>query len=129
MSIPKFTLRLLKIPVSNITRSVEFYRDMLGCHEEFIVEEYGWAQLIIGDLPLALYQPGMGGGNAEPGGSTGFHLSLAASAFDPLATSLQDAGVLVENMVHQGNDGSVFIDVQDPDVNILKIMRNKDDVE
>jgi catechol 2,3-dioxygenase-like lactoylglutathione lyase family enzyme len=119
----QFELSLLKIPVSDIARSALFYRESLGFKEEFVAEEYGWAQLQAGDVPLALYRPGMGGGDGKIGGSLGFHLSLPSAAFDSLAPTLKDSGVLAENMIHKGADGSVFIEVSDPDDNLLKIMR------
>ena len=44
-----FALSLLKIPVSDVTRSAEFYRTALGFEEQFVAEKYGWAQLQAGD--------------------------------------------------------------------------------
>src|SRR5438309_2062075 len=78
-----YQLRLLKIPVTDVRRSANFYRDALGFHEEFVVEQYGWAQLKAGEIPIALYQPGKGGGDGHIGGSTGFHLALPPQRFDP----------------------------------------------
>jgi catechol 2,3-dioxygenase-like lactoylglutathione lyase family enzyme len=118
-----YQLSLLKIPVSNITRSAAFYRDALGFEQQFAAEEYGWAQFQSGPLPLALYKPGMGGGDGKIGGSTGFHLSLPPVRFDALAGELQKRGSLVGDRVHRGDDGTTFIEVRDPDGNTLKIMR------
>jgi catechol 2,3-dioxygenase-like lactoylglutathione lyase family enzyme len=118
-----YRLSILKIPVSDIKRSANFYRDALGFQEEFVAEQYGWAQLHAGELPLALYKPGKGGGTGRIGGSTGFHLSLPPKRFDALADRLLKRGVLVENMVHRSDDGSTFIDVRDPDGNTLAISR------
>ena len=123
MSIQSYQLSLLKIPVSNLETAAQFYEHDLGLTLEFLVEEYGWAQFSAGTLPLALYLPGKGGGDGQIGGSLDFHLSLAASDFDPLADRLLAAGVLVEDMMHTGADGSTFIDVRDPDGNVLKISR------
>jgi catechol 2,3-dioxygenase-like lactoylglutathione lyase family enzyme len=119
----RYQLSLLKIPVTDIQRSAAFYHDTLGFEQQFVAPQYGWAQLKAGELPLARYKPGMGGGDGHVGGSTGFHLSLPAERFDTLAAALLVQGVLVENRVHHGDDGSVFIDVRDPDGNTLKIGR------
>jgi catechol 2,3-dioxygenase-like lactoylglutathione lyase family enzyme len=116
-------LSLLKIPVSDVGRSAAFYRDALGFEQQFVAEQYGWAQFQAGALPVALYKPGMGGGDGKIGGSTGFHLSLPPLRFDSLAADLMKRGCLVENMVHRGNDGTTFVEVRDPDGNTLKIMR------
>jgi catechol 2,3-dioxygenase-like lactoylglutathione lyase family enzyme len=123
MNDPGYELSLLKIPVSEITRSAAFYRDALGFEQQFAAEEYGWAQFQAGDLPLALYKPGLGGGDGKIGGSTGFHLSLPPQQFDALAAALLQRGCLVEDKVHRGDDGTTFIEVRDPDANTLKIMR------
>jgi catechol 2,3-dioxygenase-like lactoylglutathione lyase family enzyme len=121
-----YSVALLKIPVSNIKRSAAFYHDTFGFEQESIYPEYGWAQLKAGELPLALYKPGMGGGDGHIGGSTGFHLSLPADRFDTLAAALLVQGVLVENRVHHGDDGTVYLEVRDPDGNTLKINRGAD---
>jgi len=43
-----YQLSLLKIPVTNLMRCADFYRDALGFRQEFAAEEYGWAQLAAG---------------------------------------------------------------------------------
>jgi len=120
---PRYALSLLKVPVSDVARSVAFYRDAMGFVEGFVAEEYGWAQLNAGGLSLALFVPGMGGGDATVGGSAWFHLALTAPEFDALAERLQASKALVEDRIHQGNDGTTFIDAQDPDGNVLKVIR------
>jgi catechol 2,3-dioxygenase-like lactoylglutathione lyase family enzyme len=124
MSRPTFELALLKIPVSNIMKATAFYRDVLGMDEQFAVEEYGWAQLLAGALPVALYKPGMGGGDGTPGATVGFHLALSGSDFDKLAKGLGVAGALVDDQVYTGDDGTTFLEARDPDANKLKITRN-----
>src|SRR5438477_11958075 len=74
MSNSGYKLSLLKIPVSDVARGADFYRETLKFKQDFIVEKYGWAQFSAGDLRIALYKPGMGGGDGKIGGSTGFHL-------------------------------------------------------
>lgn len=123
LTTPAYALSLLKIPVTDVARSVAFYRDAMGFTEGFVAEEYGWAQLSAGNLSLALFVPGMGGGDAKVGGSAWFHLALAASEFDVLAERIQEREALAEDRVHRGNDGTVFIDVLDPDGNVVKVVR------
>lgn len=105
------------MPVRDLAVSVPFYRDTLGMEAGFVAEEYGWAQLAAGALDLALYVPGKGGGEGSVGGSTGFHLVLSPEEFDVLAAGMPTS-------VHQGNDGTTFVDILDPDGNLLKIFRN-----
>jgi catechol 2,3-dioxygenase-like lactoylglutathione lyase family enzyme len=116
-------LALLKVRVSDVTRSADFYRDALGFELLFVAEECGWGQLQAGELPLALYKPGMGGGDGKIGGSVGFHVSPGLEWFDVLAADLLQRGAIADNRAHRGDDGTTFIEVRDPDGNNLKIMR------
>jgi len=118
-----YELSLLKVPVRDVERAAAFYRDVLGMREAFVAAEYGWAQFGAGSVPLALYVPGMGGGDGEPGGGAGFHLALEADAFEALAERLRAAGALVDDQVHRGADGTVFVDARDPDGNVIKVVR------
>ncbi|MDB5328751.1 MAG: hypothetical protein JWM57_4320 [Phycisphaerales bacterium] len=118
-----YQLTLLKIPVSDITRSAAFYAETLKWEPQFVADEYGWAQFDAGGLPVALYKPGMGGGDGKPGGSTGFHLAVPADAFSALAADLLSKGVLVDNRVQQGDDGTTYVQLCDPDGNVLNIGR------
>ncbi len=125
MDSPKYMLGLLKIPVTNVEISAKFYTEKLGFKLSFVAPEYGWAQMEAGEVDLALYIPGKGGGQRTIGGNVDFHLRLDAKTFDGLANELKDAGLLMEDMIHTGNDGSTFIDVRDPDKNIVKISRTR----
>jgi catechol 2,3-dioxygenase-like lactoylglutathione lyase family enzyme len=120
-----YQLSVLKIPVSDLTRGADFYRDILKFKQEFVAEQWGWAQLSADELPLALYKPGMGGGDGKIGGSTGFHLSLPPAQFDALAADLLKRSVLVDDQVHHSADGGTFIQVRDPDGNILNVGRDE----
>ena len=120
-----YKLKLLKIPVADIEASCEFYSTQLAFDVQFKADEYGWAQLSGGDISLALYKPGMGGGDGKIGGSANFHLSLPSDEFDTIAAQLLSNGHLMEGMIHSGNDGSTFIDVIDPDGNVIKVMKNQ----
>ncbi len=113
---------LLKIPVSDVEASSAFYAKQLGFDLEFVVAEYGWAQLRASGHRLALYQPGMGGGDGRTGGSVGFHLSLPESEFRSLAEKLASGGHLVDGKILTGEDGTTFVDVSDPDSNVVKVV-------
>jgi predicted enzyme related to lactoylglutathione lyase len=114
-----FDICLIKIPVSDLARSVNFYGTALGLACDLVVEQYGWAQFSGARLPLALYVPGKGGGSDQPGGSTGFHLShpdldsvlALARRADPEAAVFTNA------------DGSRSLELTDPDGNLIKIMQ------
>ena len=118
-----YRLGLLKVPVSDVEASAAFYADVLGFELQFAVAEYGWAQLSSGDLPLALYEPGKGGGDGAIGGSIDFHLDLAPEPFDRLAETLADAGALHGDQVHTSDEGGTFLEARDPDGNTLKVTR------
>ena len=118
-----YSIQLLKIPVSDIEVSSTFYAEKFSLELEFSAPEYGWAQLNLKGVPIALYCPGMGGGDGHIGGSVDFHLSLPGGRFEVLAEKLLACGNLVDNRIHTGGDGTTFIDVEDPDGNILKIFK------
>lgn len=123
MDTPDYQIQILKVPVSDIDRAVQFYSDHLRLELQFAAAEYGWAQFSADDLSLALYKPDMGGGNGQIGGSVDFHLALPEEAFQTLADALLEGGHLVDDQIHKGNDGSTFMDVKDPDGNIIKVMQ------
>jgi catechol 2,3-dioxygenase-like lactoylglutathione lyase family enzyme len=111
-----YQLSLLKIPVSDISRAAGFYRDAMGLAEEFVVPEYGWGQFSAGDLSIAIYVPGKGGGNGPVGGTVDFHLSLPTEEF--VALSRRIGADMVE-----APDGLTFLEAVDPDGNSLKVVR------
>lgn len=114
------SLAFLKIPVTDLNRAVTFYTNALPLKVAFAAEEYGWAQLEAGDLSLALYVPGKGGGNRTPGGSVDFQLHHP-NVDELLATfkeNLPDANA----EIFENNDGSRSLEFTGPDGNELKIM-------
>ena len=113
----ELVVQLVKIPVSDIDRALGFYRDILGLTPEFVMARYGWAQLRAGNLPLALYVPGMGGGAGEPGSADCLHFAVADDA--PLRQRLATGGAPVPPP-QRGDDGSVFYELADPDGNRFK---------
>jgi len=121
-----YRLDLLKLPVSDVEAAADFYADVLGFELDFAVGEYGWAQLSVGDLRLALYEPGKGGGDGVIGGSADFHLWLPPEPFERLAETLIDAGALAGGEVQRSDDGSSFLEARDPDGNTIKVVRREE---
>jgi predicted enzyme related to lactoylglutathione lyase len=106
--------------VSNLSRAVEFYRDVLGLPLEIASEEYHWAEFNCGNVTLAL--------NASPHPlriGCGARIALAVADIDeayaelvakhaPIAQAPQDHGVCRA------------FDVRDPDGNLILIHHRAD---
>ncbi len=113
-----FDVRLLKIPVRNLPTSIAFYEQVLGLPASFVAEPYGWAHFSLANFELALYVPGLGGGNRGPGGSVDFHL-----CHDDIDALYEVARQRSEDAVlHANDDGSHSLEFPDPDGNLLKIV-------
>jgi len=121
MKTPAFNLSLLKLPVTDVTASANFYREGLGFEQQFVAEEYGWAQFMAGEIPIALYKPGMGGGNRKPGGSVDFH--LATAEIEALRDRLKQYDPAIKAEIFKNDDGSETLEFADPDGNEFKIGR------
>ncbi|NDJ77060.1 MAG: VOC family protein [Chloroflexi bacterium] len=116
----EITLKMVKIPVSDVERAAPFYREVLGLREDFVVPEYGWAQFSAGDMPVALYVPGKGGGNGTAGATDSVHFCITQP--DDFRQQLRAAGLDPDAHLHQGNDGTTFFELQDPDGNTFKVI-------
>ncbi|QBF29767.1 VOC family protein [Thalassococcus sp. S3] len=113
MTVP--ILLMAKIPVPDLETVLPFYRALIGGSPQFEAVEYGWVQLTD---DLALYVPGMGGGDGVSGHDTDFHLGHPdlkdlLARLSPLS---KDAAL------HDNADGSQSLEVSDPAGNRLKIM-------
>lgn len=113
-------LAFLKVPVSDLQRAVAFYTHALSLTAVFVAEEYGWAQLQDGALSLALYMPGKGGGNRQPGGSVDFQ--LAHPDIETLQSRIREHFPDGKAEIFSNDDGSRSLEFADPDGNELKIM-------
>ena len=113
-------VQIVKIPVSDIEKALVFYRDTLGLEEEFTAPEYGWAQLRSGNLPLALYVPGMGGGNSKAGETDCLHFAISDA--EGFRSQLAKANIDPDRHQYSGNDGTSYFELEDPDGNICKVM-------
>lgn len=116
----KLNVQMVKIPVSDIARAVPFYRDVLGLSEDFVMADYGWAQLRAGNLPIALYVPSMGGGNGAVGQTDFVH--FITSHVEEFREQLHNANIDPDKHLHTGDDNSQYFELSDPDGNTFKIM-------
>jgi len=91
--------------------------------EDFVMAEYGWAQFSAGNLPVALYVPGMGGGTSAAGSVDCLH--FATNDENAIRSRISDAGLNPDAHLHSGDDGSSYFELKDPDGNTFKIMLTK----
>ena len=92
---------------------------MLGLESEFIAAEYGWAQLKASNLPIALYEPNKGGGVGIAGSCDSLHLSV--TDLEPIRQRLSENEVDPDAVQHTGNDGTIYLELNDPDDNTVKV--------
>ena len=112
--------------VTDIDRSVEFYRDKL----EFSVDMHNpgkFAALIRDDLTLYLSAPGAGsggtaGGNPEPGGWNRF--MIITNDIDGLIGRLNIGGVKFRGEISEAGAGRARL-LEDPSGNRLNSRKNK----
>ena len=116
--------------VSDLNRSLGFYVDVLGCHEERRIEELGLVQLRAGsalidllDLTKPLGQ--LGGDPPGEGGRNVDHVALALAEFDEakLKAHLEAHGVepgeVSSRYGAEGFGPSMYI--RDPDGNVIEL--------
>jgi len=118
---PSLRIGLVTVPTRDLARSVAFYRDVLGFEEQNTVPEFGRSTLTAGAVRLGLFIPGMGGGNRRPGGSVGF--TLAVDDLGPVYEQLVQRGASMPNGIFHADDGQAWVEVHDPDDNVLKIVQ------
>ena len=114
-----WTLEVIVIPVSDITRSIAFYRDQVGFHLDFdVTNEYmhvvqltptgSGCSIVFGDLPAQR--------RMSPGSMTGLQLVVSDAA--QARQELTERGVeCSEIRVLDERDGSTFFGFVDPDGN------------
>lgn len=113
-----FHIALIKVPVTDIDRSTTFYGALLDLKPAVQAPEFGWAHFEAEALTLALYVPGQGGGDRTPGGSVDFNLAVVD--LGPVQARMADFAP--DAAIHDNDDGSVSLELTDPDGNTLKIM-------
>ena len=114
-----WTLEVVILPVSDIDRAVEFYRDKVGfnldhdtrnehMHVVQLTPRGSGCSIVIGDLPAQREMP--------PGSMRGLQLVVADAA--AARQELMDRGVEVsEIMKFDDRDGGTFFGFSDPDGN------------
>jgi len=121
----RLSLNILKLPVENLDRALDYYRDGLGFRLLIRVDEFGWAQLERDGIALALYIPGEGGGDRPPGGSVDFHLvcdNLVDFWRELLGRGLDTGAGIVS-----GPETAAFMDLKDSEGNVLRIIQSDTD--
>ncbi len=121
------------IRVSNLEKSLAFYRDALGCSEERRIEELGLIQLRAGasliDLVPVDSPLGRAGGaappSAEAGGRNMDHFALQVASFDEASIRRHlerhgiEAGDVATRYGALGSGPSMY--VRDPDGNTVEL--------
>ncbi|MDI1335679.1 MAG: VOC family protein [Lacunisphaera sp.] len=106
--------------VSDLSRAVKFYRDVLGLKQEILSEEYQWAEFNCGNLTLALK------GGAKAGEiPAGARLALAVGDITAAHAELQAKGVSMA-APPQSHGNCQHLEVSDPDGHVV-ILHRRDD--
>jgi catechol 2,3-dioxygenase-like lactoylglutathione lyase family enzyme len=114
--------------VTDIDRSVEFYRDRL----EFSVDMHNpgkFAALLRDELTLYLSAPGAGsggraGGDPKPGGWNRF--MVVTKELDPLIDRLREADANFRGDISDGGAGRAIL-LEDPSGNVVELFEFKKD--
>lgn len=106
--------------VSDLSRSVAFYRDVLGLPLEIASEEYHWAEFNCGNVTLALHA------TPHPVGlACGARLALAVEDIDAAYADLVRHGARIEQRPQDHGVCRAF-DVRDPDGNLILLHHRAD---
>lgn len=97
--------------------ALKFYRDVLGL--ECTYESQHWSSLQVEDMQIGLHGPGSGEGSVP---ATGWIVSFLTDDLVGLRKALLDAGVDVENDLHDTPRGTVLT-FCDPEGNPLQAMQ------
>jgi predicted enzyme related to lactoylglutathione lyase len=109
-------LHTLICEVSDMDRSVEFYRDVLGFKLTF--EDPHWSSLQIGTTSVGLHPP-FSRSEAVKGG--GWIFGLSTADIRAFRARLEAAGVVCGD--YHGTPGGVIFDFADPDGNRLQVIQ------
>lgn len=113
-----FHIAMIKVPVTDIERSVAFYSRLLDLDPALDAPEFGWAHFEAEALTLALCSPKAEGQFRAPGGALDFQLAVAD--LDPVKDRM--AALVPGASIHDNDDGSVTLELTDPDGNLVRIM-------
>lgn len=110
--------------VSDIDKSIAFYRDRLGFAVD--MQASGFAALSLQDLRLFLNVPGAGsagkaGGHPQPGGWSRFQ--IATENLDALVQTLLAQGATFRGEVAEGAGGRQIL-LEDPSGNVVELFES-----
>ena len=88
----------IMVTVSDMKRSIEFYRDKLGLTLKF--ESPGWTEFLTGSSTLALH----GGGKPQPGATEVDHLETPYAGTCSIGFSVDDVDKTYEELKSRGID-------------------------
>jgi len=106
--------------VSDLQRSVAFYRDILGLTQTEYREEWQWAEFDCGNITLTLY-----GGATLPEVILGGRIALAVDDIHAAHQILKEQGVVILKGPYELS-GCWHLEILDPDGNVIIIHRRKD---
>ena len=115
--------------VSDLDRSLEFYRDALGCTEYFRLDRDDGSLMLlyleVGENGyIELFPGGEGPAKQPPAGRAGYrHLCLEVDAMDATLADLREHGITVDKGPLTGRDGNVQAWISDPDGNPIELMQ------
>ncbi|MBS1910600.1 MAG: VOC family protein [Bacteroidetes bacterium] len=112
-------LAVIAIHVSNLARSLEFYKKMLGFQEGEQMLEPG-VTLQAGDATIYLAE-GREPAEHEPGTRTGISLCLVAPGVRANYERLRDAGVRIVHEYTQASEFFATVGIADPDGNVVEL--------
>lgn len=109
--------------VSDIDRSIAFYRDRLGFAVD--IQAPGFAALKLGDLRLFINVPGAGsagkaGGDPQPGGWNRFQIET--SDLEALIGRLGEGGASFRGEIAEGAGGRQIL-LEDPSGNVIELFQ------
>ena len=112
--------------VSDLKRSVAFYRDTLGLKLDFMKEEWDWAEFDVGPVALALdanpFEGKVRDSTPKPGGAV---VALAVEDVQAAVEALRGKGVTI--LREPFETGVCFMaKIADPDGNRIWLHRRKD---
>ena len=109
----KARLRQVIVYVSNMERSIAFYRDTLGL--PLRSESPGWSEFDVDGLTLALHISRTPGSAPEAMATGQAELSLEVSDLDQAHTTSQSQGIAVNDPMLLENLGKRIVTLRDPD--------------
>ena len=121
LSLEEEAMAAVRYIVSDIPKSVKFYRETLGFDVK--METEGFAALSREDLTLFLNVPGIGsagkaGGNPRPGGWSRFQIETPD--LDALVDHLRGANVAFRGEIAGGPGGRQIL-LEDPSGNVIEL--------